>query len=191
MKTLYSILYDRLIFPVINNVAPVQQVSWGVAIGIFIGLTPSMGAQMYIVAGIWAVFRYLFRLHFYLPVGVALVWVTNPVTVVPIYYLFLITGNLFFEMIDGPTIALGWPSFQQKFEELFQLDLWGKLVEGSQFLFIDLGLPMLIGSLFYAIPFAIIFYFVTCYFLTRYRQFKAKQANMTYEEWRLQHETLN
>ncbi len=191
MKRLYTTIYERLIFPIINSVAPVRQVGWGVAFGMFIGLTPTMGIQMYIIAGIWAVFRYLLRFHFYLPVGVALVWISNPVTVVPMYYLFLITGNLFFGMMNWPAISLDWSTFQQKFDELFQLGFWEKIVEGTKFLFIDLGLPMLIGSLFYAIPLSIISYFATCYFLTRYRKFKAKQENLTYEEWRLRYETPN
>lgn len=189
MKKIKTQLYERLILPVINSVAPVNQVSWGVAIGLFVGLTPTMGGQMYIVALIWTICRYLFQFRFFMPVGVAIVWVSNPVTVAPLYYLFLITGNLLFQFLELPFIALTWSTFHGKFGELAQYGGWDLMVEGTKFLVYELGFPMLVGCLFYAIPLSIIFYFVTQVFLTRYRKYKAEQENLTYEEWRLKYES--
>ena len=191
MKKLSTTLYEHLILPVIESFAPVRHVSWGVAIGLFVGLTPTMGIQMYIVAAIWGISRYIFRFQFYLPVGVALVWISNPVTVLPFYYIFLIIGNAFFHMMQWPTIPLDWSTFQQAFEKMAAESLWGMLQEGSRFLVIDLGFPILVGSLFLAIPSAVIFYFVTGFLLTRYRKYRARQANLTYEEWRIRYETIN
>jgi len=60
MKKITVQLYERLIVPIISSVAPVNQVSWGVAIGVFVGLTPTMGWQIYIIAMVWTICRYLF-----------------------------------------------------------------------------------------------------------------------------------
>ncbi len=189
MKKLSTTVHEHLILPIVNSVAPVKQVCWGVAIGLFVGLTPTMGIQMYIVVAIWTVCWYIFRFRFYLPVGIALVWVSNPVTFVPFYYIFLTIGNTFFQVMEWPTITLDWRTFQQKFEKMTEDSIWKIAQEGSQFLLIDLGIPMLVGSFFVAIPVAIIFYFVTAFLLTRYRKFKAEQAKLTYEEWCLKYET--
>lgn len=190
MKKISSKIYEHLILPILSSFAPVRQVSWGVALGIFVGLTPTMGVQMYIVAAIWGICR-IFRFHFYLPVGVAMVWITNPVTVLPFYYVFLLIGNIFFQKMQWPTIHLDWPTFQQKFEEIAENNLWELLEEGSKFLLVDLGIPMLAGSLFLAIPLAVISYLLTNVLLTRYRKYKADQANLTYEEWCLRYEISN
>ena len=80
-----------------HSTAPVSEVSLGVAVGVFLGLTPTVGAQMYLVAIVWSIYRYIFRRHFNLPVGVAMVWISNPLTMVPLYYLFLLTGYLLLE----------------------------------------------------------------------------------------------
>ena len=191
MKKLSTTLYEHLILPVIDSFAPVRQVSWGVAIGLFVGLTPTMGIQMYIVAAIWGLCRYVFRLPFYLPVGMALVWISNPVTVLPFYYIFLIIGNAFLHVMQWPTVPLDWSTFQLEFEKMAEESIWGILKEGSRFLVIDLGIPLLVGSLVLAIPSAIIFYFVTGSLLIRYRKYLARQAHLTYEEWRIRYETIN
>jgi len=88
-KKIEMIIQDILINPVLHSRAPVSEVSLGDAVGDFLGLTPTVGVQMYLVAVVWSIYRYIFRRHFNLPVGVAMVWISNPLTMVPLYYLFL------------------------------------------------------------------------------------------------------
>jgi hypothetical protein len=82
-RRLGRLCYDRLILPFISSHAPVGEVSWGAAIGMFIALLPIVGIQMYVAATLWLICRYLFRFRFNLPIAMALVWITNPVTVLP------------------------------------------------------------------------------------------------------------
>jgi len=190
MKKLYTSFYDHIIRPIITSISPVSYVSRGVAIGLFVGLTPTMGIQMYIAATIWAICRYILRFHFNLPVAVAMVWVTNPVTVVPIYYLFLITGNLVLQLLGVDISPLTYEHFKVAFNEIAQNESsWDAIVEGTKFLLIDLGFPMLTGAVCYAVPCSIAAYFITHQSLTQYRQNKAEEANMSYEEWRVQYES--
>ena len=93
-KKLGNYVREKFINPVVHSRAPVSEVSIGVAVGIFMGFTPTVGVQMYLVAIVWTIYRYLFRRNFALPVGVAMVWISNPLTMVPMYYLFLITGYM-------------------------------------------------------------------------------------------------
>ena len=90
MKVIEKLITEKLINPVLNSTAPVSEVSLGVAVGVFLGLTPTVGVQMYLVALVWSIYRYIFNRHFNLPVGVAMVWISNPLTMVPLYYLFLL-----------------------------------------------------------------------------------------------------
>ena len=188
MRKILKIVYDQLFLPIINSVAPVKPISWGVAIGVFIGLTPTMGIQMYMVAALWALCRYLFHFRFSLPAGMALVWISNPITVVPFYYAFLLIGNKFFQLMQWRVVTMDWPTFQHRFADFEQYNIWEVLWEGSQFLLVDLGIPMLVGSFILAVPSAVIFYFITTYLLTRYRMHIAHKANIGFEELRKKHE---
>ena len=66
--------------------------------------------------------------------------------------------------------------------------VWSSIVSGAEYLLIELGEPMMLGSMFYAFPIAIGSYFLTYYGLLRHRQHKALQAQMSYEEWCDAHE---
>lgn len=183
MKKLLWFGYEWLVHPITKSVAPVKPVSWGVAIGVFIGLTPTLGIQMYIVAALWALCRYLFHFRFSLPAGMASVWISNPITIVPFYYAFLLTGNKIFQNMQWHVVVMDWQTFQQRFADYEQYSIWEILWEGSQFLLVDLGIPMLVGSFILAVPSAVIFYFITSFLLTRYRKHKTHKAKISYEEW--------
>ena len=49
-----KIIQEKLINPVLHSRAPVSEVSLGVAVGVFLGLTPTVGVQMYLVAVVWS-----------------------------------------------------------------------------------------------------------------------------------------
>lgn len=66
-----------------------HRVAWGFAIGMFIGWLPIMGIQM-VAAGLLA---WVLRAN--VVASLPPVWISNPVTVVPMYYLCNRTGALF------------------------------------------------------------------------------------------------
>ncbi len=188
LKHLRVLIHERIMLPITASNAPVAQLSWGVAVGMFVGLTPTMGVQMYLAAMIWAVSRYILQFPFNLPVAAALVWITNPITVVPIYYVFLATGSLLLQ--NGE--ALNYAHFAESFGRIAALEsAWDSIVEGTRFLLVDLGWPMVVGGLAYAIPGAILGYFLTFRFVTRHRRQKAAAANMGYEQWQAINEVMH
>lgn len=184
MRTLFTLIQQRLIHPILHSMASVHQVSLGVGIGLFLGFTPTVGIQMYLAAMVWAFCRYLLKISFNLPVSVAMVWVSNPLTMGPMYYGFLVTGC----WVQGQEL-LTYQLFEQRLMEILGMQsVWESVMAGAQFLLVELGEPMMLGSLFYAIPVAIVSYFLTYRLLLRHRQHKAHQASMSYEDWCAAHE---
>ena len=185
-KLIEKLIKEKLINPVLHSTAPVKEVSLGVAVGVFLGLTPTVGVQMYLVALIWSIYRYIFCRHFNLPVGVAMVWISNPLTMVPLYYLFLVTGYWLLETQNGISYEL----FTEYLGHISSKEgTWEMIVAGARFLLIDLGWPMIIGSLVYAVPGFVISYFMTERIVTSHRKGKASLAGISYNDWRAQKET--
>jgi uncharacterized protein (DUF2062 family) len=187
-KIIEKLITEKLINPVLHSNAPVSEVSLGVAFGVFLGLTPTVGVQMYLVALVWSIYRYIFGRHFSLPVGVAMVWISNPLTMVPLYYLFLVTGYRLLETQNGISYEL----FTEYLGHISSTEgTWEMIVAGASFLLVDLGWPMIIGSLVYAVPGFIISYFMTKRIVTSHRKSKASLAGISYKDWRTQKETKN
>jgi len=184
-KKIENLLKEKIIDPILHSRDPVSEVSLGVAIGVFLGLTPTVGVQMYLVAIFWTIYRYLFRRHFNLPVGVAMVWISNPLTMVPLYYLFLVTGYWLLETKNG----LSYEHFSEILTRISESgETWEIIIEGARFLLIDLGWPMIIGGFVYAVPGFMISYFVTIRIVTSHRKNMASIAGMSYEVWQTENE---
>ncbi|MDD5035384.1 MAG: DUF2062 domain-containing protein [Methylococcaceae bacterium] len=97
-----------------------RSVSWGFAIGLWSMYTP-LPAQM-VLSAVLAIF---FNAN--LPISVALVWITNPLTWIPLYYLAYKLGAV--------TLGVSYFDFQE-FSQLFAIDtIW------------HLGAPLLVGCL--------------------------------------------
>ena len=185
-KIIEKLITEKLINPVLHSNAPVSEVSLGVAFGVFLGLTPTVGVQMYLVALVWSIYRYIFGRHFSLPVGVAMVWISNPLTMVPLYYLFLVTGYRLLETQNGISYEL----FTEYLGHISSTEgTWEMIIAGASFLLVDLGWPMIIGSLVYGVPGFIISYFMTKRIVTSHRKSKASLAGISYKDWRTQKET--
>ena len=77
---LYNKVYDQVVKPVVISVSPLNEVALGMSIGMFVGMTPTVGIQMWIVFILWLIAKYLFKIRFDLIIGTAIVWVSNPFT---------------------------------------------------------------------------------------------------------------
>ncbi|MGK0288596.1 MAG: hypothetical protein ACI86H_000005 [bacterium] len=177
----------HLIDPVLNSMSPVSEVAWGAAIGMWWGLTPTVGIQMYIVFCVWILCKYLFKFKFDLIVGTAMVWLSNPLTMFFMYYGFLVTGLYIGQIFGFHWESVTWESFNQSLNLILDnpnLNSIEKSWEACKYLLYDLGIPMLFGSLFYAFPGSIFTYVTVKYFLTKNRQRKARKLGMDYEDWR-------
>lgn len=187
MRRPLLLVYIRLVLPFLQSSAPLPQVAWGASVGTFVALTPTMGVQMWIVTILWVVSRYLLRLRFNLPVAMSLVWISNPVTFIPLYYLFLVTGDWALRLQGVATLPVGFAGFRdalQALERGAELSFLEKLWEGLVLLIMEFGWPLLVGSLLWASAMAAASYPFTVFVLRRYREFLARQQGITYDEWR-------
>ncbi|MBU2643468.1 DUF2062 domain-containing protein [bacterium] len=182
-------IYQHLIQPLVESVSPIHETALGAAIGMFVGLTPTVGLQMWIVFIIWLGFRYFLKLRFDLLVSTALVWISNPFTMFFLYYGFLVTGYTFLSIsgIHAGPLDLSYAAFNHQLSQAIDTQQYSGIeiiANGTRFLLVDLGYPMLIGCLFYAIPFSVLSYALSKRYLTIYRMQKAKKMGLDYEKWR-------
>jgi uncharacterized protein len=112
-----------------------HRIALGGAIGMFIALTPTVGIQMLLVLLLAVTTQRWFR--FNKVAALLMVYVSNPLTVVPIYWFSYKLGTIYF---PGHTT-------RREFEAIFQYDdlaeWWASLTK----LFVDVGLPLVAGSL--------------------------------------------
>ena len=111
-----------------------HSIALGTAIGVFIGLTPTVGIQMMLV-GLLAVCTYrLFQ--FNRVAALITVYVSNPLTTIPIYYFAYWVGTFF---VEGD-IA------RQDFERILKFEGLAGWWDAVLILFIEIGTPLLIGT---------------------------------------------
>lgn len=183
----FNKIYDQIVRPILISVSPIHEVALGMGVGMFVGLTPTVGVQMWIVLIFWLFAKYILKIRFDLIIGTAVVWISNPFTMFFMYYGFLVTGLSVFSCFGISGIELSYATFSNQFLQIvnnpdngFFQGVW----QGTRFLIFDLGKPMLIGSFCYAIPASLLSYFLTYRFLLRYRKGKAAAMGMEYETWR-------
>lgn len=167
----------RLLVPLKRGQMPPEYVARGVAVGLAVAFTPTVGVQLIAVFGLWALSRYLpDRFHFHIVPAFAWVWITNIFTIGPIYYTFLLTGQVMLGRFDElGSVGLG--AFSERLNELVTADtgflqgLW----EGTVALFDIWGLPLFLGSVPWAIGTAWLGYVWSIRFVTRFRDRRLKR----------------
>jgi hypothetical protein len=132
----------RLIVPVFRSPHSAAYTARGVANGVFWGLTPTIGLQTFEILGTWLIAKKVFGRDSSLIQAMIWVWVNNPLTVVPMYYAFYVTG---LAMLGTPEAAAGYGAFGEVLAD--DGTGWYARVSTIVELF---GLPLLIGCLPYA-----------------------------------------
>ena len=186
-RKIRRLFYEHLIRPFTETFAPLSEVVRGACVGVFVGLLPIMGIQMYVAATIWLIFRYVLRVRFNLSIAVALVWITNPITVVPIYYTYLVAGNWALRSVDSSLQPLAYAEFEAIFTGMMtgpELSWDERIVQGTVMLFWEFGWPIVVGSLVFAVPLTVLSFPMTGLALKSYRRRLAARQGLTYEEWK-------
>lgn len=115
-----------------------HSIALGTTVGMFIGMTPTVGVQMIIVA----IFAFLMRpfFRFNQVAAMVTVYISNPLTVVPIYWFNYKVGNVF---IPGNVSR---DAFAAIFKYNGLSEWWDAIVA----LFVNVGEPLILGSLIVA-----------------------------------------
>jgi uncharacterized protein (DUF2062 family) len=110
-----------------------RMITRGVAVGLFWGFIP-MPMQMLAVMATTPLIR------FNVPIAISMVWLSNPITMPPMYYMEYLTGNFLLgrEGLDNIELTMAW--FAEHFD--------------------DILVPLYVGTAFYSVVVTGIIYFV-------------------------------
>jgi uncharacterized protein (DUF2062 family) len=143
---------------------PPQRVALGLALGIFVGFLPIMGIQMAVVS----VFALPLRAN--LKAAIAGVWISNPITFIPLYYASYSFGLLFCPQeganketfVNAITAAadFSWSAVWDSLTALFDM--------GSEIM-----VPLWVGSGILGVIFGVPTFFVTKRAVIKYRERRA------------------
>jgi len=127
-----------------------QKLAWGMALGVFIGITPTVPFHTILALTLAPLLRIS-------PVTAYLgIWVMNPLTMGPLYYAAHKVGKLL--------LAQRCPAIPAVFNFHARMEiLWTN------------GLALQVGGIIIALPPAILSYFLTLWVVQRYRQKKARK----------------
>lgn len=145
------LLRYRLVIPVLRGRQSPEYAARGVLIGLLIAMTPTIGIQMPIVFLLWLAVRAAFPAWgFNVVVAMAYTWVSNIFTAAPLYYGFLLTGNV---MMGRWDLLSGYGAFHDRLDELLavEADHWEALWVYMVGIFDLWGAPMFVGCIPWAI----------------------------------------
>lgn len=111
----------------------------GVAIGIFIGMTPTVGIQMILVLLFAAATSRLF--YFNRVAAILTVYISNPLTMLPIYWFNYKVGTYF---VAGD-------ASREEFAKVLEYNGFAEWWETILGLFVTIGWPLIVGSLVVAV----------------------------------------
>ena len=134
----------RLLIPVFRSTHSAEFTARGVANGVFWGLTPTVGLQTIAIAAVWFVGRTLLRKDSSLLQAYIWFWINNPLTIVPMYYAFYVTG--LWLTGDGSRSG-GYSDFVELWTAAIALGWW----DGGVAILRGLGVPLFVGAAPYAI----------------------------------------
>ncbi|RKY28886.1 MAG: septum formation protein Maf [Planctomycetota bacterium] len=147
--------YRRFIKPVVTAHDTPHAVALGMAVGMFVALTPTIGIQMIIAAFICTLLG-ANRL-----VAVAMVWLSNPLTAAPIYWFDHYLG---IQILGGADVEM-WV-ISEKISQVGLTDWWAitKVLTG------DIFWPMMIGGAVFGLALAVPLYPVALWALNARRR---------------------
>lgn len=142
VRTLKKQYFRRFLRPINKLGLDPGQVGRTMVMGLFWGLTASVGFQLIGVGLCWLVMRQIDR-PFSLPIAILLTGVTNPLTIAPLYSLYFIVG-----CAAIPSCHPGVGSVETLAARVSEEGVWNVLAESWQFLAIAYagGLPFAIAG---------------------------------------------
>ncbi len=154
MKETYRKLVRIVVHNVLHTDDTPHQLALGVAVGLLVGFLPIMGIQMVVCVGLAALLRANKA------IGVPIVWITNPITFVPIYGACLALGQWVLPKGESTVSASEVFALLQRdhgLSELFTLTFWEEFASWS----ITVGLELWVGCGIVGFATAIPGYFLT------------------------------
>jgi len=162
-QNIIRLLKMKLVVPLLRSPHPADFKARGVAVGMGWAMTPLVGIQMTLVMITWVFFKKVLKKDFSIPLALAYTWVTNVFTMLPIYYIFYVTGQLILGHWDDIS---GYAQLQGILHDTFMTNLsfseqW---LLFFKLLLQDWGIAMVIGCVPWALAGIWISYVLTMQF---------------------------
>ncbi len=160
---------DFCVYRVLHADDSPHRLALGIAVGMFVTLTPLLGFQMMLSVFL----SWLLRANKL--VGIPLVWISNPFTIIPIYYPCYKLGC---KLLGIPVVDEPWSRLGTEWREMIRepATTWGLKVkfwwEGVKFWWeglMEFIWPLCLGCLVVASVMAILSYYVSLYAIRSYR----------------------
>jgi len=146
---------DFIFYQLLHADDPPHRVALGVAIGMFVAFTPTVGFQMVLVI----FFAWILRAN--RAAGLPVVWISNPATMLPIFYGTYWVGRV---ILRQPHKGDAW------WERLYSPPPgWWPTVKFYWTEFAEIAAPLWLGSIIVALALAVPSYLVTYYGIRSYR----------------------
>jgi uncharacterized protein (DUF2062 family) len=157
-----------LVIPLKRGQKSPEHTARGVMIGVGWAMTPTVGIQMPLVFAHWFLSRRLFGWDFSLINGLAWTWLSNVFTLLPIYYLFFLTGQVMLGRLDDLT---GYEGFLKLMDGASDVSLgdWEAICGWFEVIIEGWGVSMLVGCVPWAILSGWIAYIWSLAFVRNYR----------------------
>ncbi len=162
MKHYWGRIRDFCVFKVLHADDPPHRLALGVAVGMFVTFMPLIGLQMLLSVFI----AWMLRANKL--VGVPLVWISNPLTAVPIYYPCYLLGCKLLGMAavsdDWKKLEAAWQQIQadRKATWLNKLNFWWHSI-------LDVVWPLSLGCVVVGLTAGVLSYYISLFAIRRYR----------------------
>ena len=145
-ENIQRLIKKRLVVPILRSPQPPEYTALGVAIGTMWSMTPLVGIQMWLVSITWFFYKKVRKKSFSLPLGLAFTWISNVFTLVPIYYVFYVTGQMIMGNWDSIS---GYSHLKEIIHQTFmsELSFIEEWILFFKLLLQDWGLAMIIGCI--------------------------------------------
>jgi len=163
LQRMNRLLRLKLVIPLLRSPHPPEYKARGVAVGMAWAMTPLVGIQMWLVFMTWVIAKKLFKWGFSMPLALAWTWVTNVFTMIPIYYIFYVTGQIMRGQVHD---IGGYEKLSGIIHETFlsDLDFQQKWILFFKMLAHDYGVSMMLGALPWAVVTSVLSYYITIRF---------------------------
>lgn len=159
LKHQWKRIRDFCVYRVLHADDPPHRLALGIGIGMFVTFLPLIGFQMMLSFFL----AWLFRANKL--VGVPLVWISNPLTIVPIYYpCYWLGCRLLNESDNWEHIRTRWTALTDT-----QPASWGSTLLFGWESLLDLAGPLGLGCLIVAMVMGVISYYASLILIRNYR----------------------
>lgn len=153
---------DFCVYKILHADDPPHRLALGIAIGMFVTFTPLIGLQMVLA------FFLAWLLRANKLVGVPLVWISNPFTIIPIYYPCYAIGC---RLLGTPVVRDEWTQIQDSWRDLLSdpATRWGDKVQFWWDNLMDFVGPLWLGCMVVASVTGILSYYISLAVIRAYR----------------------